>query len=1017
MTAHSLDMLAWYFPMSFERASTLWLLPPAFALVFWLSRRSLAGLSPGRWWAANITRCVVLLLLLLAMAGAQWNRRHDALSVIYVVDQSRSIPEKLKQDSWMFVRETSRDIRPEDRTGLLSFDADSYIEQLPQKPGPDGGLHVDRLSPPLRADRTDLAQAMRMAMAMFPQDTAKRMVVLTDANQTQGDVLTEIRTAAANNIAVDVVPLRYKHRNEVMFEKLQAPAYAHLHDQIPLKLLLRSERPTTGRIMLYHDGVPVDPTGKGHRVELQPGVNPLTIRLALHHTGAHKFEARFEPDDPTADEIVQNNVARAFTNVEGEATVLYLHHPGGDESHRLEDDQPLIAALESERIRVVTASAAEADMDPARLQQYSAVILANVPADAFNETQHRSLASYVRDLGGGLIMVGGDDSYGAGGWQGSAVEDVMPVRFDVDETKQIPRGALVVIMHACEMPQGNMWTTETCLAALKTLSRLDYFGVVDWTARGYDWAIPLRLADDKKGVERQIRKMQSSDMPDYHQPMDIALTGLKARTDASQKHVIMISDGDASAPSPALLNKYRGAKVTVSTVSVFPHGNREIATLKDIAHRTGGKYHAIANSGDEKKLPQIFIKEAKIVRRPLIREAQFQPKRRSALSEILDGITGDLPTLNGYVVTTPRSPAEIDLPLVSDKGDPILAHWQRGLGRTVAFTSGWWTHWCGDWPSWPGYSKLWAQAVRWCMSQGSAANFEVMTRIEGDVGKVVIEALNKETAYLNFLQIQGNVLGPDGRARSIQLEQTGPGRYEADFPVSDSGTYLVNVHAAGGDEKPALIRTGVSVSYSQEFRQLGANETLLRQMADLAAFGRLLEGPTDQTPIFEHNLPETVSHQPIWHMLLALTVALFLIDVAVRRIAVDPRAVARRMRGFIADLAGRFAPGRQAEVVLGDLKVAREKVRAEKTAAGEGTALAAAREARETVAAGIDRGRKFEAGADAPRQPAGDLGAALGGATAVETQAPPTAQPGGAEAPAESVTERLLKAKKRARGQ
>ncbi|MEE8170044.1 MAG: VWA domain-containing protein [Phycisphaerae bacterium] len=1003
--------------MSFEQPAALWLIPAAAGLTVWLARRSLAGLSTVRWWAAVLSRIVVASLLILAAAGAQWNRTHDQLSVVYVLDLSRSVPRALRDVAWRFVRDSSQTAPADDRTGILTFDRYSYIEQLPQKPGPDGAVHIDKLSPPLDPDRTDIAQGLRMAMAMFPENTAKRIVLVTDGNETEGDALTEVRNASANGVAVDVVPLRYRHRNEVMFEKLQAPAYASLHDQVRLRLLLRSERETSGTVRLYHNGrlVDLDPDqpGPGQRVTLQPGVNPLTIRLPLHRPGAHKFEARFEPDAEVEDEILNNNVATAFTNVEGPASVLYIRH-SDDDAHDSTDDRPLWEALAKENVEVVSVTAAEADLDPVTLQQYSAVVLGNVPADEFTASQHRALATYARDLGGGLIMIGGDDSFGAGGWQGSVVEAVMPVRFDVDEMKQIPRGALVVMMHACEMAQGNFWSVEVTVAALRTLSRLDYFGLVDWGARGFDWAVPLRLADNKRGIERKIRQMQNSDMPDYHVPLDMAYKALRSRKDAAQKHIIMISDGDAAPPSPGLLNKLRGAKITVSTITVFPHGGPfgGGSTMRNIANKTGGKHYLLNKPGDEKKLPQIFIKEAKIVRRPLLREERFRPRIKSRLSEIMDGISGELPPLDGYVVTTARSESEIELPLVSDKGDPILAHWQCGLGRSVAFTSGWWTRWGADWPSWPHFSKLWAQTVRWSMAQGTAANFEVMTRVEGDRGKVVIEALNKDTAYLNFLQMRGVVIGPQGEPKRINLQQTGPGRYEADFPASDAGSYLVNIQAAGAPGEPgALIRTGVSVAYSREFRELSANESLLQRIVNESPNGRLLDPSPAAADVFAHNLPETISRLPIWNLLTRLAVAMFLIDVAVRRIAVDPRTVARRVRGFIADLAGRFAPGRRAEAVLGDLKAVRRRVRSEQTATGESTEAAAA-----DAQPAVNRARRFEADAADLKKPLADLRRAVGGADAPRPPAPGAAAAPKEQGPVESMTARLLRAKRRQSG-
>ncbi len=985
----------------FDHPMALWLVALP-VLLWWLSRRSLAGLSPGRRWAALAARAAVIVLLGLALAGLNKIRKNKDLSVIVVLDQSRSIRGDEQESARKFARAATKKPPADDRVGAITFDGEAYIEQLPNKPGPDGGLYSDvkLIAPGNQPDRTNVAAAIRLAMACFPSDTAKRIVLMSDGNQNVGDVMTEVQTAAAANVAVDVVPIRYDYDDEIMFERLSAPAYAREQEVATLRMTLRSKssRPTSGRVQLYHDGRPVelDPAskGQGQRVELQPGLNSYTIRLPLNHAGSHKFEARVTPDDPAADKVAANNRATAFTTVEGPATVLMI-------SARPKDDEPLTTALEREKIRVEVKQPAESEIDAITLQQYAAVILSNVAADSFSETQHKALASYVRDLGGGLIMLGGDQGFGAGGWQSSAVEAVMPVRFDVDAVRQIPRGALAIVMHACEMPQGNHWGVETAIAGMKTLSSLDYFGVVAYLGLGPSWAVPMRLCDDKSAIANQIRKMNHGDAPSFDDLMDIAFKGLMSRRDAAQRHMIVISDGDPAPPSPMLMTRIKGNKITVSTISVFPHGGHEISTMKDIAKASGGNYYDISKSGDEKRLPQIFVKEAKVVRRPLLREEQFVPRVKYRLSDLLAGISGGFPSLTGYVVTTPRSASEIELPLVSDKNDPILANWQCGLGRSVAFTSGWWNYWGTNWVNWPAFPKLWAQTVRWCMAQGTAKDFEVTTFTDGNKGRVVVEALNKDADYLNFLQMQGIVVPPSGESQPMRLEQTGPGRYEGAFTMQDSGNFLINLQAVGPDGKPILIRTGVSQSYSPEFKELSTNESLLRRVVE-ATGGRWLDEDASDANLFLHNLPESFSRQPLWSFLLKLAVIFFLMDVAVRRVAIDPRRIAATMRGYIADMAGRFGGGR-AETVLTDLKEVREKVRAEKTAAGE------APRSPQVYAAS---GKKFEAPTEGAK-PSGDLTSALGGAEA--TKGGPTAdkQPKPGETASEETTSRLLKSKKK----
>jgi uncharacterized membrane protein/Mg-chelatase subunit ChlD len=1001
----------------FDRPAFLWF---AFLMVaiWWMSRRSLAGLGPIRSRLCLITRCVVLMLLVLVLAGTHKIRKNDDLSVLFLLDVSKSVPMEARREAEQFVLAASREMPPRDRAAVLTFDGQTNIEQLPSHPGLDGGVHVQVPFPDgQRPDETNLAQGLRMAAACAPDSMNNRVVILSDGNENVGDALEEAKAASANNMTIDVVPLQPRQGAEVVFEQLRAPPYANLHEQITLRLLLRSDRETSGTLLIYErigtqeELIDLDPdsdaAGKG--VRLLPGRNPFTISLPITVERSHEFRAEFIPADATADTIRENNVAQAFTNVEGPQTVLMI----GNEDDRA-DDALLIEALTKEEIRVSWAEAESVDLSTSILQDYAAIILANVGADNFSGEQQRALATYVRDLGGGLIMLGGDDSFGAGGWQGSVVEDVMPVRFDVDAVRKIPRGALAIVMHSCEMPQGNKWGVETAVAALKTLSSLDYYGVVGWGAVGFHWEVPMQTASNKDGIMQQLRKMQNADMFDFQTPMNMAYKALMSRTDAAQRHMIIISDGDPARPGLGLLNKMVGNRVTCSTVAVFPHGGQEIGTLKWIAKVTGGTYYFLGKPGDEKRLPKIFTKEAKIVRRPLIRDEVFVPTIAPNLSDIMVGIDAPLPELKGYVVTTPRRVPDVEIPLKTKRGDPLLAHWLCGAGRTVAFTSGRWKHWGSDWPAWPSFSKLWAQTVRWCMQQGSAAGYDVSTIVEGEDGRVIIESMDESEGFANFRQFAGRVIRPDGTAAPLSIVQTGPGRYEGRFKVTDKGTSLVYVRAPQTqDETAAVIRTGVTVAYSPEFRDQTANQSLLREVVQ-EADGRVLSAQDTGKTVFAHNLPDTISRTPIWDGLLKLAVIVFLLDVAFRRIAIDPVKVLAASRSYIASLAGRFGAGGRAEATLTELRSVRQRVRAEQTREGD---VAAARPADEAGAPveGPEVGRKFDAGADV-KKPAKDLSEAMGGHQAGPVKEA-TPKPKTVEGPQESTTARLLKAKKRARDQ
>ncbi|HVP12298.1 MAG TPA: VWA domain-containing protein [Phycisphaerae bacterium] len=1010
----------------FDRPAYLWLVL-LLVLMWWVSRRSLAGLGPIRGKLCVLVRAAVVVILVLALAGMNKIRKNEDLNVLFLLDLSRSILPETRRQAEEFIVRTAKDMRPNDRAAVLTFDGQTNIEQLPSRPGPDGGIHI---LPPFadgrKPDRTNVAQGLRMAAACALDSARNRIVLLSDGNQNVGDALDEVKTAAANKISVDVLPLRVAHGADVVNEQLRAPAYANLHEQVPLRLILKSDQRTTGTVLIYQRAGQAEELlhlgegseDYGQHVTLEKGRNAFTVLLPITSARAHEWRSVFVPDDPSADVISQNNVARAFTNIEGPQTVLFI-----DSEADRKEDRLLVDALLTESINVQWETAESINLETSVLQDYSAIVLANVGADYFSAEQQKALATYVRDLGGGLIMIGGGDSFGAGGWQGSVVEDIMPIKFDVDAVKQIPRGALAIVMHSCEMPEGNTWGIRTAEAALQTLSRLDYFGIVDLGgAMGYQWEVPMRTATNKEAITQQIRNMQNSDMGDFQTPMEMAYQALMSCTDAAQRHMIIISDGDPAPPTTGLLNKMVGSKITCSTVSIFPHGGSEIATLRHIANVTGGTYYALSQPGDEKRLPKIFIKEAKIVRRPLIRDETFKPRVMKGLSDIMTGIGGDFPILKGYVVTTPRKVPDVEMPLTTERGDPLFAHWLCGFGRTEAFTSGGWEHWGVEWPSWPSFSKFWSQAVRWCMQQGSAADYDVSTTIEGDKGHIVIECVDDQKGFVDFRRSVGKVVGPDGETANLPIIQTGPGRYEATFRADQMGTYLSNIVIAGPEkERPAVIRTGATIAFSPEFRDVGVNEALLREIADVAQ-GRVLTLDADSKTVFKHDLPPTISRTPLWDRLLELAAFMFLVDVAVRRIAIDPIKALAATRGYIASLAGRFGAGRRAEAVLSDLKAVREKVRAERTGEGDAGGLPAG-EAATRPSAGEpdivvpDATAKFEADLK-PGKPAKDLVGALGGPTAVEAQPSPEQKRAEKKTePAESTMARLLKAKKRAKEQ
>jgi len=875
-------MTALALPFDVEQPAWLWLvfLVP---LLIPLSWRSLRSIDPSRrLWALGL-RSALIVLLSLCLAGVRRVQRNNDLTVMFLLDRSDSV-EQLLDDQEAFVRNACEDIPPDDRVGVIDFAHEANVEQLPLR----GGYTVapGRLAIMSRTDRTNIASALRLAMATFPHDTAKRVVLLSDGNDNLGDVLSEARRAKADGIPIDIAPLWYERSNEVYFDRLIAPTHAEPGEQITLRLSLYAEQAASGMISIFQGGQLVEIPADRARVHLQPGINTFFLKLPVHGAGAHTFEAVFRPDDPSMDATPINNTATAFTFVSGQSTALLI-------SNDPAKDAALVEALQSENVRVDVQSTGQlGEFDLLRMINYSTIILSNVPAAAFTEEQQEEMVVYVRDMGSGLIMLGGDEAFGAGGWIGSPVEKIMPVSFEIKHKRVIPRGALVLIMHSCEIARGQYYGKEMAKKSVDTISSQDYIGVLaySFSPGGVNWEIPFQEATNKPAVKARIDRMQIGDMPDFGTTLGLAyreLTVGKGK-DAAQKHVIILSDGDAQPPPPSLLNDLAQAKITVSTIGIGWGAHVMEPTMVNVARVTGGKYY---NARNPRQLPQIFVKESKVVKRPLIINEPFPPRVLHADSELLAGLNPSegVPPLGGMVMTAVKENPNVVIPLVratDDGEDPVLAHWQYELGKTVAFTSGYWPHWGADWTAWPKFARFWAQLVRWTMRQDTPANFDTTTKVEGDRGRIIIDALDKDAAYLNMLQLRAHVIGPDNKPMPVRFMQTGPGHYEAEVPIEQAGQFLGNVQVFDGEGKSlGAIRTGFSVPFSPEYRDLRPNESLLRQVADITG-GRWIDVPVHEANIFSHDLPPSVSRQPAWMWVLGwLLLPAFLLDVAARRLA------------------------------------------------------------------------------------------------------------------------------------
>ncbi len=956
--------------------------------------RSLAGLSGTRRWMALTLRALVMALLVFCLARPHWTRHSDGVAVVYLLDRSDSIPSSLRQDALGFVQRTQEGDRkrPDDMAGVITFGGRASVEQVPVAGDYVPPIGKSRVEP----GQTNLAEAIRLAAAVFPPDRARRIVILSDGNQTAGDAVAEARRVAAAAIGIDVVPLDYRHDREIRITNFWAPARARAGDEIPLKISIHSEAAVEADLTITDNGIPItiDPARRSQsvRVRLERGKNALvqTVRLGAD-TSIHRFGAQVRPVRPDDDSIPQNNQASAFTTMAGKGKVLLV-------STSREDDATLEQALRQEQIEVVTV---EPQDIPPRLEDYagySAVVLSNVPADLMPRPLQQSLAAYVRDLGGGLVVIGGDQAFGAGAYAKTPLEEVLPVRSDFKRELEEPSVALALVIDKSGSMSGEKMemAKRAAEATVEILGDHDHVAVIAFDGVA-QIVSPLRSLRDRGAILGRIRNLGAGGGTNLGPALTLAGNMLAAST-ADLKHVIALTDGQSlSADFAGIVGSMARSGITISTVGVGRDADAQL--LEQVAQWGKGRFYPAPHPHS---LPQIYLKEIRRISRSLLYERPFAVQRHD-FSPVTGNLAGDeIPHLEGMVLTMPKPLAQIPLVSVTEKGRvPLLANWQVGLGRGVAFTSGMWRRWGPRWLAWEKFAPLWGQIVRWAMRKDGADDLDVQATIEQGVGRVVIDAMDKTAGYLNFLQIAGTVLDPDLEAAPLEVNQTAPGHYEATFEADAAGVYIIGLQCRRGNDV-TFVQTGVASSYSPEYGHLQANPLLLATLAETGG-GQVLPlafGP-GAADVFRRDLPPAASREPAWPAVLALALGLFLLDVAVRRIAIDPRAMLAEARDWMGGLAGRWG-GREGGESLGSLKQRREQLQAQWQGRPGQQAPPAPSPGR--------RGAKAAS-------PAGKPGASA--ADQVESLMPPRDTPPAArereDAREDDPTSRLLNAKRRAR--
>jgi uncharacterized membrane protein len=966
---------------SFEITEPWWLLLLlVIPLIVVMSVRSLAGLGPVRRWVVITLRSSVIALLVLALAEVRLKQAGENTTVLFLIDRSLSIPSDLdesmpeseplnKRDKrWRRIKQFVNDAvalrgpgHERDQAGVIVFGRRPRLI-LPPAEVPRLNFSEEVLAP-VDENYTDIAAALKLAIASFPEGSGRRIVLLSDGNENLGIAEDQARVAASNGVQIDVVPLAsgYRNENEVLVQRVEAPAITEQGGRLPIRVLVRSYNPNvvTGELALRQmsevESVPVtvEPgqgvveRGPPAIVQLRQGLNSFSFRQNLAGVQrSYTYQAVFTPKSVVANgeaivglpgDRVQNNSATTHVLALGRRRVLFVESRANAGKSEM-DHNFLVAQLQGEgetKFQVAVVHAGELPANKADLgvflSNYDCVVLANVPAEDLSTDQMETIRSNTYDQGCGLVMIGGPDSYGAGGYQGTPVEKALPVDCDIQAVKIAGKGGLVLIMHACEVADGNALQKQLAKLAIQKLSPVDMVGLIYYDGQ-HRWHIPFKEIGSRRNLlYGMVDRQTPGDMPDFDPPLQMAYNELSnPNYKLATKHIILISDGDPAQTNAQLLRDMKKAGVTCTTVGVATHGAPENQKMTAIAAATGGRFYG---NPSPKSIPAIYIQETRTVSQSFIVENRFTPRLLSS-SGPTDRLQAPLPPLYGFVRTSlkqsPLVTMDIEGPSTFEQKYPVLATWQYGLGKSVAFTSDARSRpqrstWDQEWASSDMYKKFWEQTIGWSLRGVETGKLSISTEYRDGVVRVMVDARDDRNRPLTDLRLKGAVTTPNGnndaKSPELKFEQKAGGSYEAEFKAEEAGSYFINAQAIRSSEvikdgvkriveETDSVRTGVTVPYSPEFTDLESNAALLKKLAEATGgnvyeeIDKNLAAVAKSGDVFRA-AQAARAQQPVWFWLVLVAGCLFLSDIAVRRIALEPAEIAEWSRRRWDTLRGR----------------------------------------------------------------------------------------------------------------
>lgn len=838
--------------IDFTRPHFLFWIPLVFLFLFFTIRKKRSSRFQKN---LNLSiRFVICLLLILALSGMNMKQNSKRTTTIFAVDLSASV-KGAEENTKQFLTEAQNTITTKDEAGIICFGERAAVEQKPDKV-----FSLTEFHSFVNQEFTSISDALKLSVSLLPEQTRKRIVLVSDGNENKGDAIAQAKLLQSQQISVDVYIIGDEISQEVQMTEIKVPPYSNKNVEYEIEITIDSLIDTKSKIKLYKGNQLI----VNEEAAIRTGQNKFVYTDLALQGGGVLYRGEIEPLEDT---IAENNKAYAQCFIEDIPSVLIIEKENSAKEIK--------KILEGSQLYLVSVEAKGAPVAMEKLNTFDTVILADVPMEELPEEFASGLESYVKHTGGGVIVTGGEHSYALGDYYNTPLEEILPVEMELKTDSQTPNlGMVMVIDRSGSMSDSRYGMTvmemakEAAIRGVESLNQTDSIGVVAFDSEA-EWAVEFqKVGENSAAIQQSIGKIQPMGGTSILPALRIAYEKLKT-ADTRLKHIILLTDGQAEQEGyDGLLTGMSKNGITLSTIAVG--SGADTALLERLAEKGKGRYYF---TNEFTNLPEIFAKEALLAGKEYLNHRYFYPVLQDS-SPILSGIDS-IAQLKGYIGTTAKSRA--DVILKSDTDDPILAAWQYGLGRTVAWTSDMNGEWSGEWLATDQGVRLFRNMAAWTMRSQVSHNMQVTGERTDSGGKIrVAMEYNKE-----IKQISATVLSSDNEQYQVKLNTIAPGIYEGELPEAGEGAYIVTVLAEKMDGAIDKTNAGFHLSFSSEYdiRQFQNGKALLKKISEITE-GRIL---TDPAEVFSQEAKQTYANKDLSNILILLSLVFFLLDIALRR--------------------------------------------------------------------------------------------------------------------------------------